>query len=187
MELAVKNMVCNRCIKVVKDVLHQQHINYTDVIMGKVILPADLTASQSEMLKQALLQEGFDVVEDKKALLVEKIKNTLIDIVYNQDLSEWKQNLSDYLSHLLHKDYTTLSQVFSSLENTTIEQYFILQKIERVKELLVYNEYSLSEIAWQLGYSSVAHLSAQFKKITGFTPSAFRNLKDHQRKSIDEI
>lgn len=187
MELAVKNMVCNRCIKVVKEVLEQQHIDYTDVTMGKVTLTTSLTASQSGSLRQALQHEGFDVVEDRKAMLVEKIKNTIIDVVYNKDLSEWKQNLSDHLSHELHKDYTTLSQAFSSIENTTIEQYFILQKLERVKEMLVYNEFSLSEIAWQMGYSSVAHLSAQFKKITGFTPTEFRNLKDHQRKSIDEI
>jgi AraC-like DNA-binding protein len=168
MEIAIKNMVCSRCIKVVKEILNQ-------------------LAKQAIYFKEKLLEEGFDIVEDQKLMTVEKIKNLIIDRVYDKDLEEWNENLSAYLSDQLHKDYSTLSQLFSSIENTTIEQYFILQKIERVKEMLVYDNLSLSEIAWKLGYSSVAHLSAQFKKITGFTPTAFKELKGHKKQFIDRI
>jgi AraC family transcriptional regulator len=118
---------------------------------------------------------------------VERIKNLIVDLVYNKELEDWNENLSDYLSKQLNKEYSTLSQLFSSIETTTIEQYFILQKLERVKEMLVYDDLSLSEIAWKMGYSSVAHLSSQFKKMTGFTPTQFKELKDHKRQFIDKI
>lgn len=188
MEIAVKNMVCARCIKVVKEILNELQIPYTDVELGRIHLKGALDAEQAIHLKEKLLDEGFDIVEDQKLMVAEKIKNLIVDLVYNKDLSELNENLSDYLSAQLHKDYSTLSQLFSSVENTTIEQYFILQKLERVKEMLVYDDLSLSEIAWKLGYSSVAHLSSQFKKITGFTPTQFKALKDHHRKQfIDKI
>jgi len=187
MELAVKNMVCGRCIKVVKDILDETGISFNTVELGKIKTNEEITATQYEILKKKLVSEGLDLMEDEKAMLAEQIKNIIVDLVYNKDLNDFKKNLSVYLSETLHKEYTALSQLFSSLENTTIEQYFILQKLERVKEMLVYDHLSLSEIAWKLGYSSVAHLSTQFKKTTGFTPSQFREMKEHKRLTIDKI
>jgi len=187
MEIAIKNMVCGRCVKVMKEILNQLAIPYTNVELGKIHLKGTFSAEQAIHLKERLLEEGFDIVEDQKLMIVEKIKNLIINLVYDKDLEDWNENLSVYLSEQLHKDYSTLSQLFSSIENTTIEQYFILQKIERVKEMLVYDDLSLSEIAWKMGYSSVAHLSAQFKRITGFTPTAFGELKEHKRQFIDKI
>ncbi|WP_153797141.1 helix-turn-helix domain-containing protein [Foetidibacter luteolus] len=187
MDLPIKNMVCTRCIKVVGQVLQELLIPFERVELGKAVLQQPLTAQQQQQLEKRLKQEGFDIVEDAKAATVERIKNLVIDLVYNKDLEEQNENLSVYLSRQLHKDYSTLSQLFSTLENTTIEQFFILQKIERVKEMLVYDGLSLSEIAWKMGYSSVAHLSNQFKKITGFTPGSFKKVKEHKRKPIDEI
>ncbi len=187
MELAVKNMVCGRCIKVVKNVLDELSIAYKNVELGKIHLTNELTAEQSDDLKKKLTAEGFDVIGDQKVMLVERIKNLIIDLVYSKDIEGWNKKLSSYISDQLHKDYSSLSQYFSMLENTTIEQYFILQKLERVKEMLVYNQFSLSEIASKMGYSSVAHLSNQFKKLTGFTPTEFRKLKEHKKQFIDKI
>jgi AraC-like DNA-binding protein len=187
MELAVKNMVCARCIKVVKEILQETGVPYDAVELGRIKTKESIPVEQYEILKKKLVSEGLDLVQNEKARLVEQIKNIIVDLVYNKDLNDFKINLSVYLSEKLHKDYTSLSQLFSLLENTTIEQYFILQKLERVKEMLVYDHLSLSEIAWKLGYSSVAHLSAQFKKTTGFTPSQFREMKEHKRMTIDKI
>jgi len=187
MEIAVKNMVCTRCIKVVKQVLEALEIPYDGVVLGRIKTKKELNANQYNDLKKLLEAEGFALVEDEKATMVEQVKNLIIDLVYNKDLTDFNINLSTYIIDAIHKDYSTISQLFSSLESTTIEQYFILQKLERVKELLVYDHLSLSEIAWKMGYSSVAHLSAQFKKITGFTPSQFRNLKEHKKVFIDKL
>ncbi len=187
MELAIKNMVCLRCIKVVKQVLDEMEIMYDKVELGKAYLPQEINNTKIRLLKERLQKEGFDIVEDSKIAIVEKIKNLLIDLIYHKELDELKENLSTYLSRHLNKDYTMLSQLFSSLENTTIEQFFIIQKIEKVKELLVYDQLQLSEIAWKMGYSSVAHLSGQFKKITGFTPSDFKKLKQHSKQPIDKL
>jgi AraC family transcriptional regulator len=126
-------------------------------------------------------------LEDKRARLVEKIKTLIIELVQSEKLENLHINLSDYLSDKTGKDYAHISNLFSALENLTIEKYFILQKIERVKELLVYGDLTLSEISYQLGYSSVAHLSAQFKQVTGFSPSEFRKLKAHPRRPLDEV
>jgi len=180
-------MVCQRCIKVVKEVMAEQEIAYNRVELGKVLTSQPLEADQLTKLKARLQQEGFDIVEDQKVAITEKIKNLLITLVYEQPLDEWKENLSAYLSRQLNKDYSTLSQLFSTVENITIEHFFILQKIERVKELLVYEQLQLSEIAWKMGYSSVAHLSAQFKKVTGFTPSDFKKQKQHVKRPIDKL
>lgn len=187
MDISVKNMVCARCIKVVKQILTEIDIPFHAVELGKIQTIADISPGQKDELKKRLEQEGFGLAEDQNIATVEKIKNLIIDLVYNKDLSEFRTNISVYLSEALHKDYSALSQLFSTTENTTIEQYFILQKIERIKEMLVYDNLSLSEIAWKMGYSSVAHLSAQFKKITGFTASQFKQLKEHKRKNIDSI
>ena len=132
-------------------------------------------------------KKGFKWIEDGKIKLVEEIKKEIVNLVHYTDLDEMSSNLSQHLASRLHKDYHYLSNTFSSVENTTIEQYFILQKIERVKEWLVYNELTLNEMAFKLGYSSVAHLSTQFKKVTGFTPTQFKELKQHHRKPLDKV
>ncbi|MGZ8558337.1 MAG: helix-turn-helix domain-containing protein, partial [Chitinophagaceae bacterium] len=155
--------------------------------LGLVKLKHELNKGQESKIRAWLEEEGFEWLDDLKTKLIEEIKRIIIGLVHYGNLDELNINLSGYLSQKLHKDYNYLSKTFSSVENITIEQYFILQKIEKVKEWLVYNEYTLNEISFKLGYSSVAHLSAQFKKITGFTPTQFKQLKDHHRKPIDKV
>lgn len=180
-------MVCARCIKVVSNVFDEIELPVRSVQLGVVETNEAVPEEKLAVLKARLAEEGFEVLDDQKIKMVEQIKNAIVDLVHYKNLDDLNINLSTYLSGLLHRDYNYLSNLFSSIENTTIEQFFILQKIEKVKELLVYNELTLSEIAFRLGYSSVAHLSNQFKKITGFTPSEFKKLKDHNRKSLDEV
>ena len=187
MELYIKNMVCGRCIKSVKEIFKKAGEEPVQVELGKVLLKNELDETQLKEIKEALLTEGFELLDNSKASLVEEIKNLIVTLVHYGDLQAMKEKLSVYLSHQLHKDYNYLSNLFSSVENNTIEQFFILQKIEKIKEWLVYDELTLSEIAFRLGYSSVAHLSSQFKKVTGFTPGQFRKLKDHHRKPIDRL
>ncbi len=186
-EVHIKNMVCGRCIKSVTTIFEQEGILPVSVELGIVRLKRELTEGQVKKIKALLEAEGFVLLDDQKAKLVDDIKRIIIELVHYGNLDEMNENLSGYLSGKLHKEYSYLSNLFSSVENTTIEQYFILQKIEKVKEWLVYNEFTLSEIAFKLGYSSTAHLSAQFKKVTGFTPSQFRQLKDHHRKPLDQV
>jgi YesN/AraC family two-component response regulator len=186
-ELSIKNMVCARCIKTVTGIFQKAGITPVAVRLGRVEMREPLTTSQEQQVRQQLSAEGFEWLDDQKIKLVEQIKQAILELVHYGELDEMKVNLSVYLSSKLHKDYHYLSNLFSSVENTTIEQYFILQKIEKVKEWLVYGEYTLNEMAFKLGYSSVAHLSAQFKKITGFTPSRFKQLKDHNRKPLDQL
>ncbi|WPR72759.1 AraC family transcriptional regulator [Flavobacterium sp. NG2] len=186
MKIYIKNMVCNRCIAAVKTLLEQQGILFSHIQLGEVTILRSLTESQKQQLSEELKKLGFELLNDKTTRLMERIKTLIIENVhYNQE--KLKVNLSDYLVEALHQDYSSLSKLFSETEGITIEHYYILQKIERVKELLVYNELTLSEIAFQLNYSSVAHLSNQFKKVTGFTPTYFKNLKDNKRKQIDEL
>ena len=187
MELHIKNMVCGRCIKTVSGVFTAEGIIPASVELGFVKLNEPLLADKEQRIGNLLAAEGFEWLDDQKTKQVEEIKRVIIDLVHYGELDEMNKNLSEYLSQKLHKDYHYLSTLFSSIENTTIEQYFILQKIEKVKEWLVYNEFTLSEIAYKLGYSSVAHLSAQFKKVTGFTPSQFKSLKEHNRKPLDKL
>lgn len=187
MQVHIKNMVCGRCIKVVKEVFEKTGAAVSNVQLGTVTLNKDLEPAQEQLIRRRLEEEGFEWLEEQKAMLVEQIKQLIVELVHYNDLDEMKENLSGYLSAKLHRDYNYVSNLFSSAENTTIEQYFILQKIEKVKEWLVYDELTISEIAFKLGYSSVAHLSNQFKKITGFTPSAFKKLKDHHRQSLDKL
>jgi AraC family transcriptional regulator len=138
-------------------------------------------------VRKGLEAEGFEIIDDQRVKLAEEVKSLIVELVHMKDMDEMKENLSDYLVSRLHKEYTYISSVFSAVENTTIEQYFILQKIEKVKEWLVYDELTLSEMSFRLGYSSVAHLSNQFKKITGFTPSQFKKLKEHNRRQLDSL
>lgn len=156
------------------------------IILGEVETNYPIPDSELEKLKLALIEYGFELIDDTKSRLIEKIKNTIIQIVHysNEDL---KINYSAYIESKLKKDYTYLSSLFSEVEGTTIEKYIIHQKIERVKELLVYDELSLSEIADKMGYSSVAYLSSQFKKVTGLTPSHFKQVKEKKRKPLDEV
>lgn len=186
MELYIKNMVCNRCIMVVKQVFEQEGLHPVNVKLGEVELEKAPADKQLATIKTNLASLGFEVLDDQKRKIIEKIRTTIIKLIHNGELEE-NHKFSELLSHALHKDYSYLSKLFSEVEGITIEKYVILQKIEKVKELLAYDELSLSEIAFQLGYSSVAHLSAQFKKVTGFNPSEFRKLKDHHRKSLDNV
>lgn len=179
-------MVCNRCIMVVKSELDKLGIEPNDVQLGEVTLEKELTIQEKEKFNQTLVSLGFEMIDDKKSRLIEQIKNTIIGLVHHQD-NETKTNLSDVLSGKLFHDYNYLSNLFSEVEGTTIEKYFIAQKIEKVKELLVYDELSLSEIAFRLNYSSVAYLSNQFKKVTGLSPSHFKKIREDRRKPLDEV
>lgn len=184
--LYIKNMVCDRCIMVVKQILNQYNIPFIDVNLGEVLLANTLSKQQKDTLDKALTNMGFEILDDKKSKLIEQIKVTIIDLVHHQQL-ELKNNLSEYILQKLHHDYGYLSNLFSEVEGTTIEQYFIAQKIEKVKELLVYEELTLNQIAADLNYSSVAHLSNQFKKVTGMTPTNFKKIKSIKRKTIDKV
>ncbi|MCC9019750.1 helix-turn-helix domain-containing protein [Flavobacterium lipolyticum] len=184
--LFVKNMVCNRCIMVVQNELEKLGLEFTHIKLGEVTLAKELTATERTLLEQELVALGFEVIDDKKSRIIEKIKNIIIDLVHHQD-NDTKNNLSDILSEKINHDYNYLSNLFSEVEGTTIEKYFIAQKIEKIKELLVYDELSLSEIALRLNYSSVAYLSNQFKKVTGLTPSYFKQIRAEKRKPLDEV
>lgn len=179
-------MVCGRCKMVVKSEFEKLGLQTISVELGEVELEDSITESQKEILLKTFQELGFDFIDDKKTKTIERIKNLIVDLVHHKN-NELKINLSDYLVENLNQDYSTLSNLFSEVENTTIEKYFISQKIEKVKELLIYNELSLSEIADILNYSNVAHLSNQFKKITGFTPTHFKQQKDKNRIQIENL
>jgi len=179
-------MVCNRCIMVVKSELEKFGYQHLNITLGEVHLSNEMTDSEKGDLNQHLKTFGFEIIDNKKSRLIGQIKTSIIEIIHQQN-SELKSNLSDYLSSKLYHDYTYLSKLFTEVEGTTIEKYFIAQRIERVKELLVYDELSLSEIAHQMNYSSVAYLSNQFKKVTGLTPTYFKNIKEQKRKSLDKV
>lgn len=182
-------MVCNRCVMVVKQVLEDQGLHPQKISLGEVVIEEELTETQQDMLDGSLRNLGFERIDDRKARLIEAIKNKVINIIHHTEKVDMKVNWSRLLSEEVHYEYNYLSNLFSSVEGITLEQYIIRQKIEKVKELLFYDELSLSEIADRLGYSSVAHLSGQFKKITGFTPSALKKSReiDQNRKPIDSV
>ncbi len=179
-------MVCNRCIMAVKDELEKLGYLPLTITLGEVQLANEMNNEEIQLFSQRMKTLGFEIIDDKKSRLITQIKSSIIEIVHHQD-GDLKSNLSDYLSQKLHHDYTYLSNLFSEAEGTTIEKYFIAQKIEKVKELLVYDELSLSEIANKMNYSSVAYLSNQFKKVTGLTPTYFKNIKDKKRKPLDNL
>lgn len=180
-------MVCNRCIKVVKDELEKIGQTVNSIKLGEVELEGTLSNHQLERVKSVLEDNGFELLEDKQSKLIELTKNLIIELVHSKDPIKLHINLSDHLSAFLNVDYSYLSNLFSSFEGITIEKYLILQRIEKAKELIFYDELTLSEIAYQLGYSSVAHLSSQFKKTTGLTPSEFKKLRDSSRKALDKV
>lgn len=186
MKLYIKNMVCSRCKMVVKSELERLGLHPMLVELGEVDLQENSIDDVKPRLLHNLQSLGFDLIDDKKSKAIEKIKNLIIDLVQNKN-NELHINLSSYLAQQLAQDYNTLSNLFSEVEGTTIEKYFILQKIEKVKELLMYDEMTLNEIAYTLNYSSVAYLSNQFKKITGFSPSYFKKLKDKKRQQIEDL
>lgn len=185
-KIYIKNMVCPRCIMVVKAELAKLGIETQSVELGEVTLREKLGEDKKKQLNETLHTLGFALIDDKKSRLIEQVKNLIIELVREEN-SNLKVNLSDYIADRVHHDYSYVSNLFSEVTGSSIEKYFIAQKIERVKELLVYDELSLSEIAYELNYSSVAHLSAQFKKVTGFTPSYYKQIKEKKRKTLDEI
>ncbi len=179
-------MVCNRCIMVVKQEFEKAGLAPIDVNMGQVVLKNLPSENQLKKISTHLNELGFEILDDKNQKLIEKIKNFLIAKVQEGDLEE-HFSITEFLAKKLNKEYTQVSRLFSEVAGITLEQFFILQKTEKVKEWLVYDELTLSEIAWKLGYSSVAHLSSQFKKVTGLTPSNFKKLGSKNRKSLDQI
>ncbi len=186
-KLFIKNMVCNRCIMAVESELIKLDFKPVSVILGEAIIETNPDPVTLEKLRQNLQAIGFELIDDKKSRLVEQIKTEIISYVhYDKEVEEFV-NFSDHLSRTLRYEYSYLSNLFSSVVGTTIEKYIILQRIERVKELLIYDELTLSEIAWKTGYSSVQHLSNQFKKIIGMSPSAYKKMQIYNRKALDHI
>ncbi|MNK65984.1 transcriptional activator FtrA [compost metagenome] len=186
MHLHIKNMVCNRCKMVVKAELEKLGFNPVSVELGDVVLSKSISAADKLSIGEALHPFGFELLADRKTQIAEQIKTSIIDLVHYSK-APLKINLSAYLSEQLKLEYPQLSLIFSEVEKQTIEKYFIAQKIEKAKEMLTYGELTLSEIAYQLNYSSVAHLSAQFKKVTDLTPSAYKAKTANKRKTLDEI
>lgn len=186
MKLYIKNMVSSRCKMVAKEELKKLGLHYVMVDLGEVEIMENLSEDMRDALKSGLLQSGLELMDDKRIMLIEKIKNIVIETVHYSD-EPLNTNFSDYLSKKLNHDYTYISNLFSEVHGTTIEHFVIAHKIERVKELLVYNELNLTEIANKMNYSSVAHLSNQFKKVTGLTPSHFKKLKDKRRNALENI
>jgi AraC-like DNA-binding protein len=186
LKLYIKYMVSARCKMAVKDELKKLGLHFIVVELGEVEVMENIPPAQREQLKASLLLSGLELMDDKRSVLIEKIKNAIIEMVHHSD-EVIKVNFSDFLSQKLNHDYTYLANLFSEVQGTTIEQFVICHKIERIKELIIYNELNITEIAAKMNYSSVAHLSNQFKKVTGLTPSHFKQLKDKRRKPIEEV
>ena len=186
MRLYIKYMVSIRCKMVVKAALKDLGLHYVNVDLGTAEIMENISQQQREQLKTNLLKSGLELMDDKKAILIEKIQNVIVEMIHYEDELP-KTNFSDYLAEKLNYDYTYLANLFSETKGITIEHFIILHKIERVKELIIYDELNLSEIAWKLHYSSVAHLSNQFKKITGLTPSFFKSLKHKKRTTLENV
>jgi AraC-like DNA-binding protein len=186
MKLFIKYMVSIRCKMVVKTELIKLGLHYAIVDLGEVEIKEELTNEKREQLKIALLKSGLELMDDKKAILIEKIKKVIIEMIHYADELPKIKN-SDYISEKLNHDYTYLANLFSEVTGITIEHFIIAHKIEKVKELLLYDELSLTEISYKLNYSSVAHLSKQFKKATGLTPSFFKQLKNKRRSTLENV
>lgn len=183
----IKNMVCARCISAVQDIFNEQGLDVIDVSLGNVKLASEPGPELKAKISQALDDSGFELLDEKGSKIIERIKNVIIEQIHYNGEKKETENYSAYISKKLKLDYNYLSNLFSSVEGITIEKFIILQKTERVKELLVYNELSLGEIAFNLGYSSVQHLSNQFKNVTGETPSQFRHNSGGRRKPLDSV
>lgn len=185
--LYIKNMVCDRCIKVVSEELTNLGYDVKKINLGEAVIDNADKKLDLDVIKNVLVNNGFELVDDKNSKLIEKIKVLIIEKIHHQNGELEKFSFSKYLSNELGVNYSQLSSVFSSCEGVTIEKFIIKQKIEKVKELLTYNELTLSEIAFKLGYSSVQHLSNQFRQITGLNPTYFKKLKDHRRNPLDRL
>jgi AraC-like DNA-binding protein len=179
-------MVSNRCKMAVKDELKKLGLHFVIVDLGEVDIMENISSETREQLKSALLVSGLELMDDKRAVLIEKIKNVIIEMVHYSDELP-KVNYSDFIAEKLNFDYTYLSNMFSEVKGITIQQFIIIHKIEKIKELMLYGELNLTEISYKLNYSSVAHLSNQFKKVTGLSPSHFMQLKDKRRSPIEDI
>ena len=186
MKLYIKYMVSIRCKMVVKSELENLGLHYSAVELGEVDVKEDVTPLQRQELKSALLKSGLELMDDQRAMLIEKIKNAVVEMVHYTDEAP-KTNFSDYLSQKLNYDYTYLANLFSEVTGITVEHFIIAHKIERVKELLLYDELNLTQISYKLNYSSVAHLSNQFKKVTGLTPTYFKKLKNKRLRSLEDV
>lgn len=185
--LHIKNMVCPRCISYVKDELENLKLEVVEIKLGEVKISGELAEEKMIHIKNTLEKAGFELIEDKNRQIIVKIKASIINLIHYKKESLIKVNYSDYLSEKLSLEYKYISSIFSAYENITIEKFMILQKIERAKELIEYNELSLTEIANEMGYSSTSHLSNQFKRITGLSPSQYIKLKEFKRKSLDNV
>jgi AraC-like DNA-binding protein len=179
-------MVCIRCQIVVKSELEKLGLHYRDVKIGEANIIGNIPSEQLDKLDTALKKSGLQLMDNKKSILVEKIKNTIIELVHYTE-EQIRVNLSDYLSEKLNYDYSYLANLFTEVKGITIEKFYLTHKIEKVKELIVYDELNLTEIAYKMHYSSVAHLSNQFKKLTGLTPSHFKKLKNKRRDTLEEV
>lgn len=186
MKLYVKYMVSHRCKMFVMEELKKLGLHYISVNLGEIEIIENISAQQHEQIKTALLKSGLELMDDKKSILIEHIKKIIIDIIHNSE-EQIKINFSDYLSEKLDYNYTYLANLFSESEGCTIEHFMIVHRIEKVKELIIYDELNLTEIAFKLHYSSVAHLSNQFKKITGLTPTFFKSLKNKRRANLENL
>ena len=186
MKLYIKYMVSTRCKMVVKEELKKLGLHFIVVDLGEVEVMEDLSEEQKEELKIVLLNSGLELMDNKKGILIEKIKNVIVELVHHSEELP-RTNFSNYLTERLHHDYTYMANLFSEVQGTTIEQYIISHKIERIKELIMYDELNITEIAWKMNYSSVAHLSNQFKKVTGLSPSHFKQLKNKNRNPLEEV
>jgi AraC family transcriptional regulator len=186
--LHIRNMVCNRCIKVVGEELSKLGYDVRSIALGEAVVAGEPTKAGLEKIKSALVENGFELIEDQRVKTIERIKHAVLKLVQRDAEKEpLKGKASEYIAREVGKDYHSLSTLFSSLENITIERYIILQRIERAKELLKYGELTLSEVSYKLGYSSVQHLSSQFKNVTGMTPSAFKKMVGNMRRPLDEV
>jgi AraC-like DNA-binding protein len=186
LKLYIKYMVSLRCKMMVKEELKKLGIKHSIIDLGLVETLEDITKQQHEQLKENLSRSGLELLDDKKSILIERIKNVIVEMVhYSDELPE--KNYSDYIAEKLDYDYTYLSNIFSEVKGITIQQFIIINKIEKVKELLLYDELNLTEIAWKLHYSSVAHLSNQFKKITGLSPSYYKQLKQKRKANLENL
>lgn len=179
-------MVSNRCKMAVKEALKELGLHFIVVELGEVEIMEKISVQQRQQLQATLLDSGLELMDDKRSVLIERIKNVIIEMVHHTE-EAIRINFSHHLSEKLNHDYTYLANLFSEVQGTTIEQFIIAHKIERIKELIIYGELNITEIAWKMNYSSVAHLSNQFKKVTGLTPSHFKQLKDKRRSPIEEI
>jgi AraC-like DNA-binding protein len=186
MKVHIKYMISTRCKIFVKNVLKAMGLHFVILELGEVDIMENITTTQREHLRTELQDVGLELMEDKRAILLEKIKCTIINVVHNRE-EDKRINFSHYLSEKLGYDYTYLANVFSEYSGTTIEQYTIAQKVEHIKELITYDELNFAEIAWKMNYSSAAHLSNQFKKVTGLSPSQFKSLRNRKRIAIDEV